>query len=157
MLEGHERTLLAAQGYGELGMVDEALTELDTLPADMKRHSKVIELRLAILMQARRWTDALQASRDLCNLEPEKTMGYIHAAFCLHELGHTVEARETLLGGPTALHAEPTYHYNLACYECRLGNLDLAQAHLDRSFQLDKKFREFARSDPDLEPLRTKS
>jgi predicted Zn-dependent protease len=157
MLEAHERTLEAVRGYAELGMMDDALAELDTLPADVKRQYKVIELQLVILMQARRWSDALQASRDLCNVEPEKTMGYIHAAFCLHELGHTVEARDMLLGGPPALHTEPTYHYNLACYECRLGNLDLAQAHLDRSFQLDKKFREFARTDPDLEPLRTRA
>ena len=157
MLEGHERTLLAAQGYRELGMVDDALAELEGLPAALERHATVLELRLVILMQARRWDDALKAGRDLCQIEPEKTMGYIHVAFCLHELGHTIEARDTLLGGPTTLHAEPTYHYNLACYECHLGNLDLARAHLDRSFQLDKKFREFARTDPDLEPLRTRS
>jgi predicted Zn-dependent protease len=157
MLEAHEKTWLAAQGYGELGMLDDALAELDRLPADVERNPKVIELRLVILMQTRRWSDALQASRNLCEVEPEKTMGFIHAAFCLHELGNTMEARDTLLGGPTALHVEPTYHYNLACYECRLGNVDLARAHLDRSFQLDKKFREFARNDPDLEPLRTRS
>jgi hypothetical protein len=123
----------------------------------LERNVTVLELRLVILMQARRWSHALKASRDLCQIEPEKNIGYIHAAFCLHELGNTIEARDTLLGGPTTLHAEPTYHYNLACYECRLGNFDLAQAHLDRSFQLDKKFREFARNDPDLEPLRTRS
>jgi predicted Zn-dependent protease len=157
MLEGHEKTLLAAQGYRELGMLDDALAELDTLPAEVKRHSGVLELRLVVLMQTRRWEEALQASRILCEVEPEKTIGYIHVAFCLHELGNTVGARETLLGGPTALHTDPTYHYNLACYECRLGNLELAQAHLDRSFQLDKKFREFARTDPDLEPLRARS
>ena len=157
MLEGHERTLLAAQGYRELGMVDDALAELDKLPAELEEHATVLELRLVILMQVRRWSQALKVSRDLCKIEPEKTIGYIHAAFCLHELGETAEARDTLLGGPTALHTEPTYHYNLACYECHLGNLDLAQAHLDRSFQLDKKFREFARTDPDLDPLRTRS
>ena len=157
MLAGHERTLLAAQGYRELGMMDDALAELDGLPAEVARHASVVELRLVILMQARCWNQALKASRDLCQIEPEKTIGYIHAAFCLHELGQTIEARDTLLGGPTALHEDPTYHYNLACYECRLGNLDLARAHLERSFQLDKKFREFARTDPDLEPLRTRS
>jgi hypothetical protein len=43
---------------------------------------------------------------------------------------------------------------NLACYECALGNLGRACAHLDRSFQLDKKFRDFARGDPDLAALR---
>ena len=154
MIEGHERTLLAAQGYSELGMFDEALKELDSLPDEVAEYGTVVELRTVILMQARRWKPALTASRALCRAAPEKTSGFIHAAFCLHELGRTIEARDTLLAGPQVLHAEPTFHYNLACYECALGNLDIARMHLEKSFELDKKFRDFARSDPDLAPLR---
>ena len=86
-------------------------------------------------------------------LAPEKPIGFIHAAFILHETGCTDEARTLLLGGPDSLHRDATYHYNLACYECVLGNLDLARMHLDRSFELDKKFRDYAKSDPDLAKL----
>lgn len=150
MLDGHDRTLLAAQGYSELSMFDEALEELDSLPKRTNGHATVIELRAVILMQARRWALALATSRELCRREPEKSSGFIHTAFCLHELGNTVEARDMLLAGPTTLHTEPTFHYNLACYECALGNLDMARMHLDKSFELDKKFRDFARIDPDL-------
>jgi predicted Zn-dependent protease len=154
MLDGHERTLLAAQGYAELSMFDDAILELDSLPTAVVKHGTVLELRTVILMQAKRWKPALSAARVLCRVEPERTSGFIHSAFCLHELGRTAEARDLLVGGPEALHVEPTFHYNLACYECALGNLGLARAHLDRSFQLDKKFRDFARSDPDLAALR---
>lgn len=154
MIEGHERTLLAAQGYCELGMYDDALGELDTLPEELSQHSSVVELRTVTLMQAKRWKQALTASRALCRLAPDKTIGFIHAAFCLHELGRTDEARDMLLSGPDLLHAEPTFHYNLACYECALGNLDLARLHLEKSFELDKKFKDFAKSDPDLAALR---
>jgi predicted Zn-dependent protease len=153
MLEGHERTLLAAQGYSELGMFEDALAELNSLPEEFSTNFTVLELRIGVLMQAKRWKTALTASRDLCRLDGENTTGYIHAAFCLHELGKTAEARDILLEGPTALHAVPTFHYNLACYECALGHLDLARMHLEKSFELDKKLREFARSDPDLAPL----
>ncbi len=154
MLEGHERTLLAAQGYSELSMYDDAIAELDSLPADVLETSTVVELRTVILMQAKRWKTALTAARVLCRTEPDKTSGFIHAAFCLHELGRTTEARDMLISGPEALHVEPTFHYNLACYECALGNLALARLHLDKSCQLDKKFRDFARNDPDLAALR---
>ena len=154
MIEGHERTILAAQGYSELGMFDEAIDELDSLPEETARNSTVIELRTVILMQAKRWKPALAAGRDLCRAEPEKTSGFIHTAFCLHELGRTAEARDLLLAGPDVLHAEPTYHYNLACYECALGHLDLARMHLEKSFELDKKMRDFAATDPDLAALR---
>jgi len=154
MIEGQERTLVAAQGYCELGMFDDALAELNSLPAEFAEHPAVVELRTVVLMQARRWKHALTASRSLCRLSPDQTTGFIHAAFCLHELGRTTEARDTLLAGPDLLHAEPTYHYNLACYECALGNLDLARLHLEKSFELDKKFKEYAKSDPDLAALR---
>jgi len=154
MLDGHERTLLAAQGYSELSMYDDALAELDSLPGEVLESATVVELRTVILMQARRWKSALTAARSLCRVEPDKTSGFIHAAFCLHELGRTTEARDMLIAGPDALHVEATFHYNLACYECALGNLALARLHLDKSCQLDKKFRDFARSDPDLAALR---
>jgi predicted Zn-dependent protease len=155
MIEGHERTILAAQGYSELSMFDDALAELESLPPETAGDVVVVELRAMILMQARRWKPALEASRELCALRPDQTGGYIHAAFCLHEMGRTDEAREVLLGGPAALRAEPTYHYNLACYECVLGHLDLARMHLEKSIQLDKKYRDFAKGDPDLAPLHT--
>ena len=154
MLEGHERTLLAAQGYSELAMHDDALAQLDSLPDETAKNPTVLELRAVVLMQAKRWKPALAVSRELCATEPAKTIGFIHTAFCLHELGRTDEARECLLAGPDALRAEPTFHYNLACYECALGHLDLARMHLDKSFTLDKKMRDFAKSDPDLAALR---
>ena len=154
MIEGHERTILAAQGYSELGMFDDAIVELDSLPREAAGNSTVIELRTVILMQAKRWKSALLAGRDLCRAEPEKNCGFIHTAFCLHELGRTAEARDVLLGGPDSLHSEPTFHYNLACYECALGHLDLARMHLEKSIELDKKMKDFAKSDPDLAALR---
>ncbi|HEV7866302.1 MAG TPA: hypothetical protein VGO90_01370 [Chthoniobacteraceae bacterium] len=154
MLEIHERTILAAQGYCELSMFDDAIAELNSLPEEAADHSTVVELRTVILMQAKRWKAALAASRELCRTQPDKSSGFIHAAFCLHELGRTVEARDALLAGPTILRTEPTFHYNLACYECALGNLELARVHLDKSVALDKKFREFAKCDPDLAALR---
>jgi len=154
MIEGYERILLAAQGYSELGMADDAIAEIDSLPEEVAQQPTVVELRTVILMQAKRWKPALTASRALCRVAPDKTSGFIHAAFCLHELGRTDEARDMLLGGPELLHTEPTYHYNLACYECALGHLDLARMHLDKSIELDKKFRDFAKNDPDLAALR---
>lgn len=135
-------------------MFGDALAELDGLPADAQQHPMVVEMRLVILMQSKRWEEALATSRELCEVNPTGNSGYIHAAFCLHELRRTAEARDILLSGPETLHTDPTYHYNLACYECILGNVNLAQAHLDRCVQLDKKFKNYAKTDPDLDGLR---
>lgn len=150
----HQRTLLAVQGYTELKMFDDALAELATLPSDIQREPGAVELRIVILTQSHRWEEALTSSRELCQTMPNEAAGYIHVAFCLHCLGRSSEAKETLLSGPPSLQKEATFHYNLACYECALGNLDAARQHLERSIAMDKKFREFSKTDPDLEPLR---
>lgn len=145
-----ERILLAAQGYFELGMMEEALAETETLPPEVRDRPDVLQMRLFIHMRAKRWKQALKLSRVLCRNSPDDTVGFIHAAFCLHEMGRTSEAKTLLLDGPSSLLGEATYHYNLGCYDAALGNIEDAQAHLRFSFKLDKKFREFAKTDPDL-------
>lgn len=141
----------AAQGYLELGMIDEALAELERVPEGDRAHEDVAQLRVYILMRARRWTEALEACALLRATRPELSLGYIHGAFCLHEMGRTREAMKLLLDGPASLLREPVYYYNLGCYHAVLGNPEEAQNCLQMSFRMDEKFREIARYDPDLE------
>ena len=116
-----ERILLAAQGYLELEMPAEALAELDSLgPKDQDRE-EILQLRLFILMRGRQWPLALGICERLRRIFPGSSTGYIHGAFCLHELGRTSEAKEILLSGPPNLAREATYYYNLGCYDAVLG------------------------------------
>ena len=132
-------------------MTDEALAELERVPQEDRSHEDVEQLRVYILMRARRWPEALAACEALRTDRPELNLGYIHGAFCLHELGRTAEAMELLQEGPAALLREPVYFYNLGCYHAVLGNPEEAQNYLQMSFNMDEKFREIARYDPDLE------
>ncbi len=148
-----ERALLAAQGYLELDMPKEALRELDELSAEDRRTVEVLQVKLFILMRARRWPEAMAVCDGLREVAPEQTTGFIHGAFCLHELGRTREAKELLLQGPAELLREATYYYNLGCYDAVLGNLEEAQHALELSFKMDDKFREIAKYDPDLKAV----
>jgi predicted Zn-dependent protease len=148
-----DRALLAAQGYIELDMPDEALRELDELPPGERDLQQVLQVRLFVLMRARRWAEAMEVCDTLRKADPGQTTGYIHGAFCLHELGRTREAKELLLSGPAALLREATYYYNLGCYDAVLGNLDEALHALEISFKMDDKFREIAKYDPDLKSV----
>jgi tetratricopeptide (TPR) repeat protein len=149
-----ERSLLAAQGYIELEMPDEALRELDAIPQPDQAREEVLQMRLFVFMRSRQWDEALGICARLRRERPDCTTGYIHGAFCLHEMGRTLEAKHLLLAGPACLLREPTYHYNLGCYDAVLGNLDEASHHLETSFQMDRKFREIAKYDPDLEAVK---
>ena len=149
-----ERAILAAQGYLELGMAVEALAELAALPAIEIRDPDIIELRLHILMQATRWADALSTAEELIRLNADAIPAYIHGAFALHELGRTEEARNLLLKGPSELRKDPTFHYNIGCYEAVRGNREAALTSIQASFALDETYRDFARRDPDLTLVR---
>lgn len=149
-----ERAILAAHGYLELGMVEEALAELANLPALQSRDPDILELRLHILMQASRWTEALATAEELIRIDAGAVPAYIHGAFALHELGRTEEARNLLLKGPPELRKDPTFHYNIGCYEAVLGNSEAALNSLQESFALDETYRDFARRDPDLTLVR---
>lgn len=149
-----ERAFLAAQGYLELGMAEEALAELSSIPDLEIRDPDIVELRLHILMQAKRWTEALSTAEELRRIHPDSLPAYIHGAFALHELGRTTEARDLLLKGPEQLRKDPTFHYNVGCYEAVLGNREAALQSLEQSFALDDTYRDFARQDPDLALLR---
>ena len=106
-------------------------------------------------MQGRRWSEALTAAEELLRINPTAIPAYIHGAFALHELGRTMEARNLLLKGPPLLRKDPTFHYNIGCYEAVLGNRDAAMQSLRESFALDESYRDFAKRDPDLEAIRS--
>lgn len=148
-----QKTLTAAQGYLELSMPREALSELKRLSAEAAVSPPGLELRIVILLKLHRWKAAAASARKLCRVLPDQPAGFIHLAFCLHELGETVRARDVLRKAPPNVRKDATCCYNLACYEAVLGELDAARLHLAQSISIDKRFRDFARTDSDLAPL----
>jgi len=144
----------AACGYAELGMTRQSLAELNEIEPTNQNRPEVLQLRLHHLMRGQRWASALRISQKLCRAAPDCSAGYLHAGFCLHELGKTAEAKKLLLKGPAALLKEPIYYYNMGCYEALLGNVKDARINLETSFRMDSSFRELAKKDPDLEAVK---
>jgi Flp pilus assembly protein TadD len=134
-------------------MERESLAELNAIATRDQERPEVILLRLHHLMRTKCWRRALTLSRKLCRVAPDCGAGYLHAGFCLNQLGRTAEARQVLLRGPSVLRREPIFYYNMGCYEALLGNPQNARQHLEISFQMDASFRAIAKSDPDLKTL----
>jgi len=110
----------AAAGYAELGMNRESIAELNAIEKPSQDRPEVLQLRLHHLMREKRWASALRVSRKLCRIAPHCTAGFLHAGFCLHELGKTLQAKKFLMKGPSALLREPIYFYNMGCYDALL-------------------------------------
>lgn len=146
--------LRSALGWLELGLPEEALSELASLPARDRMRRHALELRLLAEMEALRWNAAADTGRLLCLKEPKEPRFFIHAAFCLHETGDTLAARDWLLRGPATLIEDPLFHYNIACYLAVLGERERAESHLERAFEMDSTLKESAQVDTDLDELR---
>jgi|ERR1700736_3874283 len=134
-------------------MARQSLAELNAIESDLQGRPEVLQMRLHHLMRAKKWACALTVSRKLCRVAPQCSAGFLHAGFCLHELGKTAKAKELLLKGPVTLLKEPIYYYNMGCYDALLGNPKSAQVHLLTSFKMDSSFRELAKRDPDLKSV----
>ncbi|HEY2801440.1 MAG TPA: hypothetical protein VGI85_12650 [Chthoniobacterales bacterium] len=148
-----EWQLRAACGYAELGMERESIAELNAIAKEDQDDPEVLLLRLHHLMHRKSWRRALTISRKLCRVAPDCGAGFLHAGFCLNQLGKTAEALKVLLHGPSTLRREPIYYYNMGCYEALLGNARVAQKHLKISFEMDASFRAIAKTDPDLKTV----
>lgn len=147
------RKLQPAEGYFELQMYEEAWKELNQLADEAQHEPVVLELRTMIQMNQKNWEGAHSAAESLCEAAPDEHSGFIHAAYCLHELGKTEDAKNKLHTGPATLQKDPLYFYNLACYEAQLGETDTARKWLKRACKLDESLKSQAQSDPDLQPL----
>jgi Flp pilus assembly protein TadD len=147
--------LSAAEGWLELGNPAEAAAELAGLDPELVTHPAVIELQWQIQAHTGQWAACLALAERLVALHPGLPAGYIHRSYALHELERTVEARDQLLPALELFPDEEILRYNLACYECRLGNLAMARQWLRRTFEHKNAegWRAEAKKDEDLEAL----
>ncbi len=147
---GVTKTLQAASGWLELGIADEALTELERLPMETRTQREALELKLAAQMVNQAWNSASDTARLLCLKAADEPVFFLRAAFCLHETGDTLAACNWLLRGPKTLFDMAIFHYNLACYLWTLGEAKRARSHLQQAITMDESFLAAARDDHDL-------
>jgi tetratricopeptide (TPR) repeat protein len=139
-----------AEGYAELGMFPSAWDELAFIPGSLREDPDVWDFELTLLMREHRWHDALAKGAKLCRECPDAPRGFLHVAYCMHELGNTPEALRTLRQGPESLQEMAVYHYNMGCYLAVMGETGQAREFLQTAFAMDDALKESAKCDPDL-------
>jgi tetratricopeptide (TPR) repeat protein len=150
-----QRFLDAAEGWLGLGNPIEANEEIERITPEMRAHPDVLCVRWQIYAAAKKWEQAAEIAKIISEILPDVPFGCIHMAYALHELKRTDEARAVLLPIVGKFEGNKTIPYNLACYECQLGNLKEARGWLEKAIELagDNDVRMTALKDPDLEPL----
>src|SRR5208282_4882505 len=89
--------------------------------------------------------------------EPDQPGAWISLAYAVRRKpgGGIPQARAILVQARRAFPKEQIIAYNLACYECQLGDLNAAKLWLEKACALGdaNKIELMALEDPDLKPL----
>jgi len=145
--------LRAAIGFIELGMLEDAISELESLPPEDRDRSSVLALRVEIYRTAGSWSLMEVAARELWKRHPDEPVYWTNLAWAVRRLDSLVAARDILLEAVERFPSDAMTHFNLGCYACQLGDIEQAKTRVGKAIELDAKFNLLALDDHDLEPL----
>lgn len=147
--------LNAAHGFLNLGLPLDANYELEYITADCRHLPEVLSLRLPIYQKLEKWDLMEVVARRLVEYDESVVEWWLSLAYATRRMNSIPEAK-TILKKAILVHPANAYvFYNLACYECQLGDLAKSKDLLVRAFELDPKCRLYALEDEDLTPLWT--
>ena len=139
-------------GFLELGMPEDALAELDEVPAG---NSLALHLRVDILFRLKDWSTAAAICLPMTEQEPSDPQWWIQAAYAQRRARSIQEAEMLLLAGLTRHPANELILYNLACYACVLGRIGEAREYFRRAAAADPDVMlEMGIEDSDLDGIR---
>ncbi|MCP5006806.1 MAG: hypothetical protein GY941_23105 [Planctomycetes bacterium] len=149
-----EKMFLAVDGYLDLKMYAEAENELFLIPKSYRKHRLYLWLMNRLSVNTEDWETATTVSRSLWETQPDIVDTWVAYAYAVRRYENIKVARSILLRAIERFSEDAIIPYNLACYECQLGNNDRARLYLKRALSLDTSFRAMAIEDEDLVALR---
>lgn len=149
--------LNAVLGWLELGNTKEAREELNGMGAREQNRADLLEVRWILDARQEDWPAALKTAERLLEVAPDNFSGWLHRAYATRRVpeGSPEKAAEVLKPAADKFPDEPTIPYNLACYDCVLGNLEEARRWFKEAVKRGgaKKMKAMALRDLDLEVL----
>ena len=148
-----QRHLTAAEGYAELGLYLDANAELDEIEPEVRHIPEVLAVRVRIYLALEKWELMRTVAARLASHDPEHAQWAVLLAYATRRAQSIEAAKLILLEAVERQPEAAVLHYNLACYECQLEELETAKSRLRHAFKLDEKWRLIALDDEDLRPL----
>ena len=149
--------LSAAQGWLGLGNWQEAVAEFQRLSLAAREHPEALETAQGIFVAAGKWDMAAETGLALLKAKPDAPDNWVTLAYAIRRKqgGGLNAAKRILTQAQFQFPKDPIIAYNLACYECQLGNESGALDWLRRaqSHGQAAKIRSMALEDQDFEPI----
>ena len=150
---GHQSPFSSIAGVLEQGMFLNANDELENIDPEVRHLPEVLVVRLSVYHALKKWELMQTVARKLALYDPENPQWTISWAYATRRADSIQAAKRILLEVVEQHPNVALMHYNLACYECQLGELEVAKARLQHALKLDPGMRLMALDDEDLKPL----
>ena len=149
-----KKTLTYSNGYRELGMFQDALEEISRLPESLSDRLEVLQMKLAILIDAKDWASANCVAKNLVLRQPNDPGHLVNLAFVTRRSRTMDEAKAILSDAAQRFPNVAIIHYNLGCYACQEHKIEDAKQSLVKAISLNPTFLTTAKKDKDLNDLK---
>jgi tetratricopeptide (TPR) repeat protein len=152
--ERAQRWLAEAEGYRDLGLLDQALERLLAL-----RDSPHYPLEYALLLgnvyrDREAYESAIPWFEKALQLNPGNVFATVGLGWCLKRSRRVADAASAYIAALKHHPGEALLHYNLACYLSLLGRTGESLQCLERALQLDGDYRDLLAGERDFDPIR---
>jgi tetratricopeptide (TPR) repeat protein len=145
--------LNAAQGFLSLGMFMDADAALDDIDPFCRHLPEVLAVRVKIYQALQRWELMEVVAKRMVEYIPEDAGWWVLWAQATSH-SQSVDAARLIMVNALEHHEDDAgVHFNLACYECGLGNMERTKECLKTCFDIDPSWRIIALNDERFEAL----
>lgn len=131
----------------------DADAKLEEIDPDVRHVPEVLAVRLQSYCGLKKWELMQTVASKLAKHDPNEVQWAVSWAYATRRADSIEIARNILLHA-LERHPEATIlHFNLACYECQLVNMEEAKERLGRTVELAPQWRMLAMEDEDLKLL----
>lgn len=142
-----------AEGYIDLGLVDEALNILEDLPTQAKISTEVIILHMTILVKSGQQLKASYLGENLCFGDPDNAGLMLEVGQLKHDAGEFTDALKWLMSVECKCRDSAHFHLLRAKCHASLGDLEACALALREAHRIDPDLRMQSLSDPSFEAI----
>ena len=131
----------------------DANAELEEIDPEVRHVPEVLEIRVQIYQALKKWELMQTVAKKLAEYDAKNPQWAISWAYAARRADSIQAAKRILLEAVEQHPQHALMHYNLACYECQLGDLEVGKTRLEHALKIDPQLRVMALDDEDLKPL----
>ncbi len=142
-----------AEGYIELGLLDDAFNLLEDLPTRAKISKEIIVLHMSVLVKAGNPLKASYLGENLCFGDPDNVDLMIEVGQLKHDAGEYTEALKWLQSVEQTCRDSAGFHHLRAKCHAALGDLEAFALALREAHRIDPDLKMQSLEDPVFEGI----